>query len=158
MTVILPDAPHGVSPARQDASESRDVAAGGALRTQSRARIGTGIVVVALQILMIHLGAVQGLGTRTAMTIAAIALAYVTAVSVTHAALTVRRHATPDQVTFILLLDLAFAYLWTAVSTTPAHYERALFAIVIIVHVANYYFGRRQARRAIVAGGFGYLV
>jgi diguanylate cyclase (GGDEF)-like protein len=61
-------------------------------------------------------------------------------------------------VTAVLALDLAFVFIVTAVSTSPAHYERALFGTMIVIHVANFYFGRRQAWRVVVMGFIGYIV
>jgi diguanylate cyclase (GGDEF)-like protein len=42
------------------------------------------------------------------------------------------------------------------VCTTSAHYERALFWAMIVAHMANFYFGRRQAWRVVVATVAGY--
>jgi diguanylate cyclase (GGDEF)-like protein len=54
--------------------------------------------------------------------------------------------------------DLAFVFATTVASSTPAHYERALLGAMIVVHMANFYFGRRQAWRTIGIGMGGYLV
>ena len=136
----------------------RDSASGEALRTHSRARVGTALAMTLPQITMIALSSPQGLRSPAAMLIAAITMLYILCVCSIHALLRLHRSASPSQVTAALLLDIALAYLWTAASTSPAHYERALIGMAIIVHVANFYFGRRQAWRAIAAGACGYLL
>ena len=67
-----------------------------------------------------------------------------------------RRRAASSLVTAVLFTDLAFVYALTVVSTTPDHYERALLGTIVVVHVASYFFGRRQARRVVTAGLLGY--
>jgi diguanylate cyclase (GGDEF)-like protein len=82
---------------------------------------------------------------------------YLLALAATTAWVRSRRSASPALVTAALLQDLAFVYLATALSTSPAHYERSLFGTMVIIQVANFYFGRRQAWRVFTAGVVGYL-
>jgi diguanylate cyclase (GGDEF)-like protein len=86
-----------------------------------------------------------------------IALGYVAVVGAIAILVERRRRANPAIVTFALACDLAFVFAMTFFGTTAAHYDRALFGAVIIVHVANVYFGQRQAWRAVVIGALGYL-
>jgi diguanylate cyclase (GGDEF)-like protein len=68
------------------------------------------------------------------------------------------RRAVPAVVTFALTGDLAFIFAMTFFGTTAAHYDRALFGAVIIIHVANVYFGQRQAWRTVIVASLGYVV
>src|SRR4030081_3018362 len=65
--------------------------------------------------------------------------------------------ASPAVVTFALAGDMAFIFAITVAGTTPAHYERALFGAMIVIHLANFYFGRSQAWRCLVLGVIAYL-
>ena len=67
------------------------------------------------------------------------------------------RRAVPAVVTFALTGDLAFIFAMTFFGTTAAHYDRALFGAVIIIHIANVYFGQRQAWRTVIVASLGYL-
>jgi diguanylate cyclase (GGDEF)-like protein len=69
-----------------------------------------------------------------------------------------RAGAAPALVTAALAADIAFVFLVTALGTTPEHYERALLGGIIVVHAANFYFGRRQAWRAAAMGLAAFLV
>jgi diguanylate cyclase (GGDEF)-like protein len=67
------------------------------------------------------------------------------------------RRASPAVVTLALAGDMAFIFAITVAGTTPAHYERALFGAMIVIHLANFYFGRSQAWRCIVVAVVAYL-
>jgi len=67
-----------------------------------------------------------------------------------------RRRASSLLVTAALFIDLLFVYALTVIATTPDHYERALLGTIVVVHVASFCFGRRQARRVVSAGLLGY--
>ena len=69
-----------------------------------------------------------------------------------------RGSAPPAIVTAALAGDLTYVFVATMVSTSPAHYERALLGAMVVVHAANFYFGRRQAGRVLGMGALAYVV
>ena len=69
-----------------------------------------------------------------------------------------RALATSRMVTASLVLDLALVFALTVVTTTPEHYARALFGTIVIVHVANFFYGRVQAWRVVEVGIIAYLL
>lgn len=144
--------------AQRNAAARRDITAGEALRAQTRARGGTALTIGALQIVIIGLGVEPGVGAAVAVRLASVVLLYVALASGLHAYLRSHRSASPNMVTTVLFVDIFFIGVFTALSGAPAHYERALFGMVVVVHVANYYFGRRQAWRTLIAGASGFLI
>lgn len=144
--------------ARREAMARRDITAGEALRAQTRARVGTALALGTVQILIIGLGYHAGSPAASALRVALITLLYVGCICSAHAYLRRRRPASPSQVTAVLLVDIACIAVWTGISTTPPHYERALFGMIVVTHVANYYFGRRQAWRAVIGGASAFLI
>ncbi|MBA3673101.1 MAG: GGDEF domain-containing protein [Gemmatimonadaceae bacterium] len=119
---------------------------------QSPMRITTGLVVTLLQVLVVlATGRGEGAGA-----IVAIGLAYAGFVAALGAYLHGRRHASPNLVTLALMGDLAFIFAITAAGSPPAHYARALFGTLIVVHVANFFFGRRQSWRLLPMGMLAY--
>ena len=144
--------------AHRSALTLRDITAGEAVRAQTRTRVGTAIAIGMLHVLMLGVGAPRGTGNGQTVWLVSLVALYVLFVCCLHARLRWRRPASPTQVSVALLLDILFIDLWTAASTSPAHYERALLGMVVVVHVANFYFGRRQAWRAIMAGASGFIL
>jgi diguanylate cyclase (GGDEF)-like protein len=132
----------------------RDTAAGEVLQSQRWVRARIALLVALVQGMLILLA--DGESQRLAL-LAGTALSYVLLV---HGfALLSRRPsgAPPALVTAALAADIAFVFLVTALGTTPDHYERALLGGVIVVHAANFYFGRRQAWRAAALGLAAFL-
>ncbi|MEP6622254.1 MAG: GGDEF domain-containing protein, partial [bacterium] len=144
--------------ARREAALRRDITAGEALRAQTRARVGTGLALGTLHILIIGMRPERVLAATIALQVALIAILYVAWACLVHLYLRHRRPASPTQVTTVLFADILFVILWTAASTAPGHYERALFGMAVTVHVANFYFGKRQAWRTLIAGACGFLI
>lgn len=84
--------------------------------------------------------------------------AYLVFIAVTVLLVRRRGRASAPVVTAVLAGDLAYVFVATMVSTSPAHYERALLGAMVVVHVANFYFGRRQAGRVLGMGALAYVV
>jgi diguanylate cyclase (GGDEF)-like protein len=131
----------------------RDSAAAAVLAAQGRSRVGMALCVAVVQLAIVFwLG-----GTADPATLLGIALGYAAFSGIL--ATTARRvgRAAPAMVTVALAGDLAFIFAMTVAGTTPTHYERALFGAMIIIHLANFYFGRRQAWRMVGLSLAGYL-
>ena len=134
-------------PARSAAAKPnapRDVSAGEILRAQRWARSRIALVVALIQGglgLLAH-------GNAHLTLLAAAAVAYAVVIHGLAAVARWRGMASPALVTTTVAADVAFVVLMTALGATPDHYERALLGGMIVVHAANFYFGRRQAWRA----------
>ncbi|HEY2066223.1 MAG TPA: GGDEF domain-containing protein [Gemmatimonadaceae bacterium] len=132
----------------------RDVAAGDVLVGQARSRIAAALGATLVQLAFIFWLAGRGSPAMLlGVTFVYAAFAGATAIAIGH-----RRRASPAVVTLVMAGDLAFIFAMTVVGTTPAHYERALFGAMIVIHLANFYFGRRQAWRTIVLSVLGYAI
>jgi diguanylate cyclase (GGDEF)-like protein len=143
--------PRPPAPAPRDSA--RDMAAADVLAVQAYSRVAAGVVAVMVQL---------GIGYRFGrladpITLLVLTLGYVAFVGVVAIFVERRRRAVPAVVTLALTGDLAFIFAMTFFGTTPAHYDRALFGAVIIIHVANVYFGQRQAWRTVVLAALGYV-
>ena len=132
----------------------RDAAAGAVLVAQARSRIGAALVATVVQLALIYwLG---GAGSPTLLLAAT--FAYAAFAGTLAIAVGAWRRASPAVVTVALAGDMAFIFAMTVAGTSPAHYERALFGAMIVIHLANFYFGRNQAWRSIVLAVIAYLV
>src|SRR5689334_3367866 len=134
------------SPAPAPRDTQRDSAAADVLAVQAYSRVAAAVVAVMVQL---------AIGYRFGRladptTLLMLALGYVAFVGVIAIYVERRRRANPATVTLALTGDLAFIFAMTFFGTTSAHYDRALFGAVIIIHVANVYFGQRQAWRVVV--------
>jgi diguanylate cyclase (GGDEF)-like protein len=69
-----------------------------------------------------------------------------------------RPWVTSRAVTALLAADVAYVMLLTTLGPAPMHYERALFASVVVVYVANQYLGRRPAWRAAVMALVAFII
>lgn len=134
-------------------SEERDRASGDAVTSQLPARLGAAVVGALVQLSIIH--ALPGRGDPLQLMV--VTVAYLLVVVVAGVAVRCCGRANPATVTGILAADLAYVFFATAVSTSPAHYERALFGTMVVIHIANFYFGRRQAWRVVIMGFLGYV-
>lgn len=140
-------------PASASRAAQRDAAAADVLAVQAYSRVAAAVIAVMVQL---------GIGYRFGRladpsTLLMLALGYVAFVGVIAIFVERRRRATPVVVTFALAGDLACIFAMTWAGTTPTHYDRALFGAVIIIHIANVYFGQRQAWRALGLATIGYL-
>ncbi len=150
--------PDATPTTRQDSDTRRALVAATVLRAQARSRMIAAALIAAVQSVLMILGE-AGTATPGALgAIAATTALYVLAVYALHRRLEHADGASRNHVTAALVADLAYVLTMTGVSTTPAHYERALFGMIVIVHVANFYFGGRHARRVVAIGSAGYLV
>ena len=138
--------------------DRREFAAAEVLRAHAASRALTAIAIAVLQLGLLHRVAVGAGVDRTMVGVLAVVLAYILLVGVLHAVVKRRGRASPGLVSVALGTDLLFAYGLTVVATTPEHYERALFGTIVVVHVANFFFGRRQAWRVLQCGVAGYLL
>lgn len=131
----------------------RDAAAADVLAVQAYSRVAAAVIAV-----MVQLGIGYRFGRLTDPSmLLTLALGYVAFVGMLAIFVERRRRATPFVVTLAIAGDLACIFVMTWAGTSPAHYDRALFGAVIIIHVANVYFGQRQAWRAVILAAVGYL-
>jgi diguanylate cyclase (GGDEF)-like protein len=134
--------------------EERDRASREALLSQLPARVIAGLVAGLVQLAILY--ALPGRGDMRQL-IAATVL-YLVLVMLFAAIVRSRPRVNPAMVSAALAMDLGYVFVATAVSTSPAHYERALFGTMIVIHIANFYFGRRQAWRVVGMGFVGYIL
>jgi len=141
------------TPAPAPRENLRDSAAADVLAVQAYSRVAAAVVAVMVQL---------GIGYRFGrfadpITLLSLALCYVAFVGGVALFVERQRRAVPAIVTLALTGDLAFIFTMTYFGTTAAHYDRALFGAVIIIHIANVYFGQRQAWRTVGLASLGYL-
>ena len=137
-------------------NEHRDLAAGQALAAQALPRVLSAMILVLGQLALLgRVGSGPGI-THAGAGLMVLLCAYLVTVVAVSAWPKPRRRASPSWVSVALFADLFFVYALTVISTTPDHYERALFGTIVVVHVASFYFGRRQTRRVVTAGLLGY--
>lgn len=134
------------------------VASAEVLRAHRSARIFTALVLALLELGLFHSVVGQGGLDSTVVGVLATAFGYVAVVSFVHIAIVRRGMASPWLVTLVLVVDLAFIHLLTWYAASPSHYERALFGTIVVVHVANFFFGRRQTWRVVQLGVAAYVV
>jgi diguanylate cyclase (GGDEF)-like protein len=137
--------------------DRREFAAAEVLRAHSTSRMIAAIVIAVLQIGLLHRVALGTALDRTMVGVISAVAIYIALVGVIHQVVKRRGRAAPSLVSAALLTDLLFVFGLTVTATTPDHYERALFGTIVIVHVANFFFGRRQAWRVVQLGVGGYL-
>jgi len=136
----------------------RETAAAEVLLAHASTRIVVAVAFAILQLGLLH-RVVLGAGVdRTILGVVAAVLAYVVAVTVMRAGVQRQCRASSMLVTASLLLDLALIFALTAITTTPEHYERALFGTIVVVYVANFFYGRAPAWRVVQVGIVGYLL
>ena len=133
------------------------IAAAEVLTAHWRARVLTAVVISVLQLGLMHPVVRGTVVDRTIRSAVAVILGYIAVVAITQLVIMRTRQAAPWLVTSALVADLAFVFLGTMITTTPQHYERALFGTVVVVHVANFFFGGRQAWRVAQIGLGGYV-
>ena len=132
----------------------RDGAAAAVLHAQTRVRIVVALVATTVELLLLFL-----LDSRGSVTgLLASLVGYAAFVAAIHARVTRRGSAAPGLVTASLLGDMLFVFATTLSATGHPHSERALFGAMLVVHVANFYYGRRQAWRLGIAGAAGYFL
>jgi diguanylate cyclase (GGDEF)-like protein len=129
------------------------VAAGAVLVAQARSRIGAALVATVVQLALIYW--LTGAGSPSLLLAAT--FGYAAFVGMLAIAVGAWGRASPAVVTLALAGDMGFIFAITVAGTTPAHYERALFGAMIVIHLANFYFGRRQAWRCVVVAIGAYL-
>src|SRR5437868_1727205 len=114
----------------------RDVAAGEVLVGQARSRIGAALGATVVQLALIFwLNGSGSPATLLGVTFVYAAFAGASAIAIGH-----WKRASRAVVTLVLAGDLGFVFAMTVAGTTPAHYERALFGAMIVIHLANFYF------------------
>lgn len=140
------------SDVRWSADERRGLAAGQALAAQAPWRAAAATVLVLCQLALLGIDR-SGAGVQHAGAFLMGALGLYT-VTVGVVGMWAKRHqrASSPLVTAALFADLCLVYALTIIATTPAHYERALLGTIVVVHVASFCFGRRQAKRVVSAG------
>jgi len=144
-----------VEPSSEDL---REFAAADVLRAHSATRALTAIVIAVLQLGLLHRVTLGAWVDRTMTGVIGVVMTYILLVGGIHALVKRRRRASPSLVSVALTTDLLFVFGLTITAMTPDHYERALFGTIVIVHVANFFFGRRQAWRVMQIGVVGYLL
>jgi diguanylate cyclase (GGDEF)-like protein len=131
----------------------RDGAAADVLFAQARSRIAAALGATVVQLAIVLW--TSGSGHPAPMLGAA--LVYTAFVGALAIIMGHWRRASPAVVTLALTGDLAFIFAMTVTGTSPVHYERAMFGSIIVIHLANVYFGRRQAWRIVALATAGYL-
>ncbi|MFI5256395.1 MAG: diguanylate cyclase [Gemmatimonadales bacterium] len=144
--------PPRTAPRDRQRDLQRDAAAAGVLAVQAYSRMGAALVVVMVQLALSY----RFTGLASPATLLGITLAYTAFVGTVAIAVEGMGRANQGVVTLALAGDLGFIFAMTFAGTTPAHYERSLFGSLIIIHLANVYFGQRQAWRVLVVAGLGY--
>ncbi len=148
----------GFRQSRKDSNDdSRRLAAGAVLLSHWRSRMFTALVIAVLQLGLLHRVASGSAIDRTTAGILATVIGYILVVCGVNLRVQRTGRAGPSLVTVALLADLLFVFVLTLVATTPEHYERSLFGTIVVMHVANFFFGRRQAWRVVQCGIAGYL-
>jgi diguanylate cyclase (GGDEF)-like protein len=121
-------------------------------------RILTALVIAVLQVGLLH-RVDSGAGIdRITIGVLATVVGYALFVSAVNLVVRAKRRAPVWLVTVALLGDLLFIFTLTLTATTPEHYERALFGTIVVMHVANFFFGRRQVWRVVQFGIAGYVL
>ncbi len=131
----------------------RDIAAGAVLLAHWSTRILTACVIAVLQLGLLHrMDSSAAIMDATTVGALATVVGYVLFVSAVGIAVRRLERAPPWLVTVALLGDVLFIFMLTLTATTPEHYERALFGTIVIMHIANFFFGRRQVWRVVQFG------
>jgi diguanylate cyclase (GGDEF)-like protein len=143
----------GVRQGRVDSHDHRrDIAAGAVLLSHWSTRILTAMVIAVLQLGLLHrVDSGSGLDRTTVGVLATVA-GYALFVGAIALVVRMRRRAPSWLVTLALFGDLLFVFTLTLTATTPEHYERALFGTIVVMHVANFFFGRRHVWRVVQLG------
>jgi diguanylate cyclase (GGDEF)-like protein len=138
--------------------ERRDLTSGEVLVAHAPSRILSAIAIGLLQaILVSQLRPVREAAAIIASLTAVVAV-YLVVVFAVRRLVERRERASPALVSLILVADLAGIFAATGLATTPEHYERALFGTIVIVLVAIFFFGRRQAWLVVQLGVVGHLL
>ena len=148
----------GIVPEVHETAESRQaIVAGLVLRTQAPSRMIAAVVLSALQLFVVFQDGGPAALTRSVVKVTVLVGAYIAGLVLTHYPLWRDARASAERVTAVIALDIAFVYVITAVTSTPAHFDRALYGMMVIVQLANHFFGGRQAWHALQMGVAGYL-
>ena len=152
-TVSLPVEPSRAS-SRAASDEQRDRASADTLVAHWPVRVAIAILGGGMQlgVMLAH----PGRGDTPALL--AVVAGYLLVAGVMTAFVRRRALARPIVVTLALAWDLAFVFAATAASSATAYYDRSLFCVMVIVHVANFYFGRRQSTRVLAIAFAGYVL
>jgi len=135
----------------------RDIAAGAVLQNHWSARILTAIIIATLQLGLSHRADTGVAFDRTTAAVLATVAGYALYVTAIVFAVRIRRRAQTWLVSAALLGDLLCIFALTLAAVAPEHYERALFGTIVVMHVANFFFGRLQVWRVAQIGIVGYI-
>lgn len=156
VTVADPPGTRNAAPPTRDVR--RDTAAADVITAHAGARIVVFVAIAVLQLGLLHRITIGAGLDRTIGGVVGAVSAYVAAVLAIRARVRRPSRATPLLVTVSLLLDLVLVFVLTLLTTTPDHYERALFGTIVVVHVANFFHGRVHAWRVVQVGIISYLL
>lgn len=93
------------------------------------------------------------LGNATAVrALGGVTLAYLLLTTLVHRRIAAAHRASSLTVSTVFALDVLFIFAGTVLTTGPAHYDRALYGLVVMTHVANFGFGTRQSSRVVTLG------
>ena len=136
----------------------REVSAAEVVVSHAGPRILVAVAFAILQLGLLH-RVIPGTGLdRTIIEVVAAVLAYTAFVLGTREVARRRSSAGSVLVGTALMFDMGVVFALTALTTTPEHYDRALFGTIVVVHVANFFHGRAHAWRVIQVGVVGYLL
>jgi diguanylate cyclase (GGDEF)-like protein len=120
---------------------------------QSRVRIAVACIYAGATIALQSLGMLRGARAPIAIALAA----YVVIILITTAWARRYRTAAELPVALTITADIAFLFVVTGVTSSPAYYGRVLILSFFIVHTSETYFGRAHAMLALIAASLGYI-
>jgi diguanylate cyclase (GGDEF)-like protein len=124
-----------------------------ALGWQSRVRIVVAVIYAAATMLLQAVGMLRGQVGAIAFTLAG----YVTVTLVTAFWAKRSRGSVEVPVALAISADIAFLFVVTGITSSPAYYTRVLILSFFIVHTSETYFGRAHAMLALIVAALGYV-
>ncbi|MBK5187565.1 MAG: GGDEF domain-containing protein [Gemmatimonadaceae bacterium] len=120
---------------------------------QSRIRLGFALLIASIGIALLASDAVARISSSSVGAVVAYVLVTVLLTML------VRRtgEATEGVVLATVAADILFVFAITGVATPPEYYDRSLLLGIAILHLSEFYFGRKIAWGALVAIAAGYL-
>jgi diguanylate cyclase (GGDEF)-like protein len=120
---------------------------------QSRVRIIVAVVYAAATMALQSVGMLRGSMSAIALTL----VAYCAITIVTTGWAKRFQHMVEFPAAIAITADIAFLFVITGVTSSPAYYSRVLILSFFIVHTSETYFGRAHAMLALIVAALGYL-
>ncbi len=135
----------------------RAVVAGLVLRSQAPVRLFAAVLLAAVRLLILFRTTGPSAIEAGASTVTVILGLYIVGLVATHYSLWRNARSGEERVTLVFALDVAFIFAMFGATSSPVEFHRALFALLVVVHLANHFFGGRHAWQTIQMGIIGYL-